>query len=67
MERFDHTHLNLDVETFRNVVPTTENLCMEIHGLLRLKIEASNGAGSARLQRVRLEETNSNSFEYEGQ
>src|SRR5271154_1403409 len=28
--RFDHTNLNLD-EGFRNLVPTTENLCIAIH------------------------------------
>jgi 6-pyruvoyltetrahydropterin/6-carboxytetrahydropterin synthase len=67
LERFDHKHLNLDVENFRNLVPTTENLCIEIYKLLRTELEASNGARSARLQRVRLEETNSNFFEYEGQ
>jgi 6-pyruvoyltetrahydropterin/6-carboxytetrahydropterin synthase len=67
LERFDHKHLNLDVENFRNLVPTTENLCIEIYKLLRTELEASNGPRSARLQRVRLEETNSNFFEYEGQ
>ena len=66
LERFDHKHLNLDVENFRDRVPTTENLCIEIYKLLRTELEASNGARSARLQRVRLEETNSNFFEYEG-
>jgi 6-pyruvoyltetrahydropterin/6-carboxytetrahydropterin synthase len=67
LERFDHKHLNLDVENFRTLVPTTENLCMEIYKLLRTELEASNGARSARLRRVRLQETNSNFFEYEGQ
>jgi 6-pyruvoyltetrahydropterin/6-carboxytetrahydropterin synthase len=62
LERFDHTNLNLDVENFRSRVPTTENLCIEIFDLLRPTL---NG-GSARLKRVRLEETSSNSFEYEG-
>ena len=65
LERFDHTHLNLDVDNFRTRVPTTENLCIEIFNLLRDKL---NGAGpdGAHLKRVRLEETSSNSFEYEG-
>jgi len=64
LERFDHTHLNLDVENFRTSVPTTENLCIEIFNLLR---DTLNGAGpdGAHLKRVRLEETSSNSFEYE--
>lgn len=66
LERFDHTHLNLDVENFRHRVPTTENLCLEIYKLLRTKLETANGTGSARLHRVRLEETHSNFFEYEG-
>ena len=39
LERFDHTHSNLDVETFRNLAPTTENPCIEIHNLLRPKVE----------------------------
>ena len=67
LERFDHKHLNLDVEGFRNLVPTAENLCIEIYKLLRTNLEVSNGARSARLERIRLEETNSNFFEYEGQ
>jgi 6-pyruvoyltetrahydropterin/6-carboxytetrahydropterin synthase len=66
LERFDHKHLNLDVENFRNVVPTTENLCIEIYKLLRAKLE-SPGGRSTRLDRVRLEETNSNFFEYQGE
>jgi 6-pyruvoyltetrahydropterin/6-carboxytetrahydropterin synthase len=65
LERLDRTHLNLDVDAFRNLVPTTENLCVEIYHRLRPKVEGSNGAGPVRLQRVRLEETNSNVFEYE--
>ena len=57
--------MNLDVENFRKLVPTTENLCIEIYNLLRAKLDGSNDAGSARLQRVRVAETNSNFFEYE--
>lgn len=66
LERFDRTNLNLDVDNFRNIVPTTENLCTEIYRLLRISLEALPGAGSTRLHRVRLEETNSNFIEYEG-
>lgn len=64
LERFDHVHLNLDIANFNGRVPTTENLCIEIFNLLRDKLEP---AGSeARLEKVRLEETNSNFFEYLG-
>lgn len=66
LERFDHTNLNQDVESFRAVVPTTENLCVEIYGLLRGKVEGGERWPSARLERVRLEETHSNFFEYSG-
>jgi 6-pyruvoyltetrahydropterin/6-carboxytetrahydropterin synthase len=60
IERFDHTHLNLDVEEFAHRVPTTENLCLEIAGRLRKEIEPGR-----KLQKVRLEETDSNFFEYQ--
>ncbi len=62
LERFDRTHLNLDVDNFKGKVPTTENLCLEIFSLLRDKLGAAGQA--ARLEKVRLEETNSNFFEY---
>ena len=57
LEVFDHKNLNEEVHAFREQVPTTENLCMEIYRRLR-------GFPHARLARVRLEETSLNSFEY---
>jgi 6-pyruvoyltetrahydropterin/6-carboxytetrahydropterin synthase len=59
IERFDYANLNLQ-ECFLNQVPTTENLCKAIYGLL------SEGFSLARLERVRVEETENNSFEYGG-
>lgn len=56
---FDHKYLNEEVAEFRAVVPTTENLCKEIYRRLR-------AFPAARLERVRIEETSKNSFEYEG-
>ena len=67
LDRFDQTNLNLDVETFQTRVPTTENLCIEIFNLLRGRLYGAGGPGYARLARVRLEETNSNFFEYDGE
>ena len=64
LERFDETNLNLDGENFRTLVPTTENICMEIFRLLRPHVEGEGGRWGARLDRVRLEETNSNFIEY---
>ena len=57
---FDHKSLNEDVEAFRSVVPTTENLCIEIYRRLK---KFSN----AKLERVRVQETSNNSFEYAGE
>jgi 6-pyruvoyltetrahydropterin/6-carboxytetrahydropterin synthase len=63
LDRLDHTHLNLDVDIFRALVPTTENLCVEIYKLLSRKLAFSKGG--ARVRKIRLEETSSNYFEYE--
>ncbi len=60
LQAFDHRNLNEEVAAFRSVVPTTENLCVEIY--TRLK-----GFPDARLERVRVEETGNNSFEYAGE
>jgi len=60
LEPFDHTYVNEDVPAFRELVPTTENLCVEIFNRLRK-------FPKARLERVRLEETSNNSFEYKGE
>ncbi|MGH9357376.1 MAG: 6-carboxytetrahydropterin synthase [Terriglobia bacterium] len=65
LDRLDLTHLNLDVEVLRRTIPTTENLCVEIYKLLNRQWNRARGDGAARLERVRLEETASNYFEYE--
>jgi 6-pyruvoyltetrahydropterin/6-carboxytetrahydropterin synthase len=57
LERFDQKYLNEQVDEFRAIVPTTENVCREIYRRLE-KFPA------ARLERVRIEETSNNSFEY---
>jgi 6-pyruvoyltetrahydropterin/6-carboxytetrahydropterin synthase len=59
LEPFDHKSLNEDVAAFRATVPTTENLCMEIYRRLK-------PFPSAKLERVRIQETSNNSFEYAG-
>ncbi|HWZ11772.1 MAG TPA: 6-carboxytetrahydropterin synthase [Acidobacteriaceae bacterium] len=57
VQRFDVTNLNFD-RAFENVVPTTENLCREIFRIF------STGFSAARLERIRVEETQNNFFEY---
>ena len=58
VEPFDQKFLNEEVAEFRDEVATTENVCREI--FRRLK-----SFPSARLERVRVEETSKNSFEIE--
>ncbi len=59
IDRFDHTNLNCD-ERFTHEVPTTENLCIAIHNLLAEHFVLAD------LERVRVEETENNFFEYAG-
>lgn len=64
IEPFDHKYLNEEVAAFRERVPTTENLCIEIFNRLR---ELPGEFSRAKLDRVRVEETGMNSFEYTGE
>jgi len=59
IHRFEHVNLNTLAE-FEQHVPTTENLCAEIYEIL------NRGFRLAHLEKIRLEETASNSFEYAG-
>jgi 6-pyruvoyltetrahydropterin/6-carboxytetrahydropterin synthase len=59
LDRFDHQNLNLLPE-FKSVVPTTENLCVEIYEILNREFHQTH------LERVKIEETMMNSFEYSG-
>ncbi len=58
-ERLDRQNLNTLPE-FAGIVPTTENLCAAIYDILR------RGFTPAHLEKVRIEETMMNSFEYAG-
>ena len=60
LDRFDHANLNLD-PLFANRVPTTENLCISIYDIVK------RGFKAAHLEKVRIEETMMNSFEYAGE
>jgi len=59
VNRFDHQNLNTLAE-FVTRVPTTENLATVIYDILKRSFTA------AHLERVRIEETLMNSFEYAG-
>jgi 6-pyruvoyltetrahydropterin/6-carboxytetrahydropterin synthase len=59
VEAFDHKYLNEEIVEFQRCVPTTENVAREIYRRLKT-------FPAARLERVRIEETSKNSFEFAG-
>jgi 6-pyruvoyltetrahydropterin/6-carboxytetrahydropterin synthase len=59
LERFGHQNLNMLAE-FQETVPTTENLCIEVFGVLQRDFHY------AQVDKIRVEETMLNSFEYAG-
>lgn len=56
LQRFDHMNLNT-LEVFRKRVSTTENFAIEVYRIFE-------GFAGAKVERVRIEETANNSFEY---
>lgn len=61
VEHFDHRNLNVDVEEFRHLNPTAENIAVVIWNILRRHIDA------ALELRVVLYETERNFVEYGGE
>ena len=59
VDRFDHANLNLD-PLFVNRVPTTENLCRAVFGLVK------DAQPAGKLEYVRVEETENNFFQCYG-
>ncbi len=62
VEPLDHRHLNYEAPPFDRLVPTAENLAVEIYR----RLEGEFAGGAARLRRVRLFETDDFWVEYEG-
>lgn len=58
LKRLDHQNLNLDVDEFANLNPTTENITILIYNILRGKIDTALDL------QVRLYETPKNFAEY---
>lgn len=59
LARFDHQNLNM-LALFEELVPTTENLAIVVHGIF-------GNFGLAHLENVHVEETGNNSFDYVGE
>ena len=60
LERFDHMNLNSD-PLFVNQVPTTENLTKVVFDVVK------NALPAGKLEYVRVEETENNFFQYQGE
>jgi 6-pyruvoyltetrahydropterin/6-carboxytetrahydropterin synthase len=61
LDPFDHVHLNLDTEAFRDLNPTSENIVRVFWGIL------INCFKPAELHRLRLWETSKSYFDYTGE
>ncbi len=59
LERFGESNLNV-LDHFKGRVPTTENVCEVIYEIV------ARGFRHAKLEKIRIEETMLNSFEYAG-
>jgi 6-pyruvoyltetrahydropterin/6-carboxytetrahydropterin synthase len=59
LKRFDHENLNT-LQEFQQNVPTTENLCRELYMIMERDFHFAG------VEKVRVEETMLNSFEYAG-
>lgn len=60
ISRFDHRNLNLDVEEFKELNPTAENIAIVIYNILRPQIDKKLSL------LIRLYETERNFVEYQG-
>ena len=63
LSKIEHRDLNSDVDEFRDVVPTTENLALLIDQWLRMEWRREFAGRPILLSRIRVEETARNSFE----
>ncbi len=63
LESFDYVNLNQH-PAFREAMPSTENLCLAIW---RIFSRFTRDHAPVRLERIRVEETNNNAFDYFGE
>jgi 6-pyruvoyltetrahydropterin/6-carboxytetrahydropterin synthase len=65
IDLFDYANLNT-LEVFRDRVTTTENVCVEMWAIFSRFVETGEFS-QVKLERIRVEETGNNSFEYFGE
>jgi 6-pyruvoyltetrahydropterin/6-carboxytetrahydropterin synthase len=62
---FEHRNLNIEIDSFRKVVPTSENLAIEICRRLKRNWRSAFPGDWPKLEKIRIEETPRNIFEIE--
>ena len=63
LDRFDHRNLNVEIAEFGEVVPTSENIGLQIDRRLRAGWPSAFPGGWPRLEKIRIAETERNIFE----
>ncbi len=63
---FRYRNLNEEIAVFRTIVPTTENLGLEVDRRLREAWPGTFGSGGPHLEKIRIRETDRNICEIEG-
>jgi 6-pyruvoyltetrahydropterin/6-carboxytetrahydropterin synthase len=61
IEKVDHKHLNLDVEFFKDIIPTAENMAVVFWKILKPKIT------DGKLHSIKVYESDDNFVEYRGE
>ena len=63
LDEFDHRNLNAEIPRFTEMVPTSENLALELNRRLRARWHAVFPGAWPRLEKIRIAETERNIFE----
>jgi 6-pyruvoyltetrahydropterin/6-carboxytetrahydropterin synthase len=63
LQPFDHSNLNLDTDAFQGIVPTSENLAVEICRRLKRHWSVAFPGEWPKLEKIRITETERNIFE----
>lgn len=63
LKDFDHRYMNVDLDEFQTLVPTSEHIIRVIENRLQEHWDTTFGSGGARLASIRLRETKRNVFE----
>ena len=66
LDVFDHRNMNLEIPRFREVVPTSENLALELDCRLRARWQTVFPGAWPRLEKIRIAETERNIFQVSG-